>query len=96
MLKQSAGHGRTYYATLVTFRIYSNLKYRSELYKYATNTRMILEHKKVGAAIMAFDQFSGIITATGMYESGLGRWCWLLIKGRYGQITRIITAYQLY
>ena len=50
--------------------------------------------QKGGTAIMAFDQFAGLVTSVGMDEIDLGRWCWLLIKGKHRHVTRIITAYQ--
>ena len=47
-----------------------------------------------GTGMVVFDQFASLIHSTGIDRTGLGRWCWMLVKGKHNHSTRIITAYQ--
>ena len=46
-----------------------------------------------GTAVMAFDYITSIVSASGYDATGLGRWSWLSIQGKYGKTTTIIAAY---
>ena len=47
-----------------------------------------------GTAMLEFDNLSSVVKETGVDESGLGRWCWMLLQGKKNHHTKIITAYQ--
>ena len=47
-----------------------------------------------GTFACAFGEAASRVSTTGVDPSGLGRWSWMLFRGRHGVTTRIITAYQ--
>ena len=46
-----------------------------------------------GTAMIAVNTLVSKINTTGFDESGLGRWSWVLMRGKRDTVTRIITAY---
>ena len=42
-------------------------------------------------AMMALNRISAMVIETGVDETGLGRWAWVLISGG-GKVTRIVTV----
>ena len=47
-----------------------------------------------GVALISFDQLAHRTCGTGADERGLGRWAWMLFRGKNNIVTRIISAYQ--
>ena len=47
-----------------------------------------------GTGMVVFDQLASLINKSGVDSTGLGRWCWLTLKGKHKHVTRIVTAYQ--
>ena len=46
-----------------------------------------------GTSVMSFDLFAHMTKSTGVDQSGLGRWSWLLLEGHRGARIRVISAY---
>ena len=46
-----------------------------------------------GTAMMAINTMVAKINTCGYDPSGLGRWCWMLLRGKRDTVTRIVTAY---
>lgn len=51
-------------------------------------------HQFGGSITMSVDQITHRVSGSGADDIGLGRWSWLLMKGRNKSLVRIITAYQ--
>ena len=47
-----------------------------------------------GTAIITYDQLANLQHSAGVDLTGLGRWCWITLKGKHKHTTRIICAYQ--
>ena len=43
--------------------------------------------------MLAFDQMASRMHSSGSDPTGMGRWSWMLFKGKNGHATRIVTAY---
>ena len=74
-----------------------------QLFQTEVSTKAITAHnvheddsrsQEGGTGMVVFDQFASLIHSTGIDRTGLGRWCWMLVKGKHNHSTRIITAYQ--
>ena len=74
-----------------------------QLFQTEVSTKAITAHnvheddsrsQEGGTGMVVFDQFASLIHSTGIDRTGLGRWCWILVKGKHNHRTRIITAYQ--
>ena len=46
-----------------------------------------------GTAIMSFDLMANMTKSTGVDDSGLGRWSWMLLEGHRQKYVRIVSAY---
>ena len=51
-------------------------------------------HQYGGCISLGIDQVTHRISGSGADERGLGRWSWLLLKGKDKILVRVITAYQ--
>ena len=47
-----------------------------------------------GVAMLCFDQLAHRSGGSGSDERGLGRWTWMLFRGKNNVRTRIVSAYQ--
>ena len=43
---------------------------------------------------MGIEQITYRVSGSGADEQGIGRWSWLLLKGKNGTLVRVITSYQ--
>ena len=48
-----------------------------------------------GTAMLGINALASKINRTGYDSSGLGRWSWILMRGKRDTVTRIVTAYLL-
>ena len=75
----------------------------SELFRTENSLRHSFAHNKHedpgvfqqgGVALLAVSGAASRVFQQGVDESGLGRWAWLLFRGRNGLCTRIYVAYR--
>ena len=60
---------------------------------YNKNDPLARRSQYGGTAMLAINSLVAKINTCGYDPSGLGRWSWMLMRGRRGTITRVVTAY---
>ena len=60
---------------------------------YNSKDTMVRRTQYGGTAIMAINAMANKVYKCGYDNSGLGRWSWMVIQGKYNTFTRIVSAY---
>ena len=60
---------------------------------YYRKDNSALRDQPGGTAMMAVNKLSYCVQSTGQDKRGMGRWCWIRLRGKGGVQTRLITVY---
>jgi hypothetical protein len=76
------------------FRSENSLRHIAVLNSHAQALSHRPQTQYGGCMLLGFDKIADRVSAKGQDETGMGRWCWFLFKGKDGHAVRIYSAYR--
>ena len=74
-------------------RTYGKFESQRAISTYYRKDNSALRNQPGGTAMLAMNKISYCVQSSGRDKRGMGRWCWIRLRGKNGIHTRLITVY---